>query len=68
MESRDAPKYRDQVVKYFHSQNEPFYLFDDQLALENIAKLIFLVAVHHGSCIVELDLWETSNRIAVWAA
>ena len=54
----------DPVVPVLQSVNEPMYLMDVNPTAENIAKLIFDVAVEHGFPVTEVRLWETPNCCA----
>jgi 6-pyruvoyltetrahydropterin/6-carboxytetrahydropterin synthase len=55
----------DPAVAALTELGEPMYLMDESPTAENIAKLIFDVAVKHGFPVVEVRLWETPH---CWAA
>ncbi len=57
---------QDPVVEYFQAQNEPLYLLDENPTAENIAKLIYQVAVDQGFPIIGVDLWETPHCFATY--
>ena len=56
----------DPAVPVLEGLGEPLYLMDVNPTAENIAKLIFEVAVQHGFPMLEVRLWETPGCCATY--
>ena len=56
----------DPAVRALHDMGEPLYLMDVSPTAENIAKLIFDVALESGFPVVEVRLWETPHCCATY--
>src|SRR5947209_11046488 len=52
----------DPVLPVLNQQGEPVFLMDVNPTAENIAKLIYDVALAEGFPVVEVVLWETDDR------
>lgn len=57
---------KDPAVAVLQKLGEPLYLLDASPTAENIAKLIFDVALQQGFPVVEVRLWETPHCSAVY--
>ncbi|MGA2032676.1 MAG: 6-carboxytetrahydropterin synthase [Thermoguttaceae bacterium] len=58
----------DPVVPLLEQLGEPMYLLDANPTAENIAKLIFDVAVAQGFPVMEVRLWETPRCVATYCS
>ncbi len=56
----------DPAASALQAIGEPTYLMDVSPTAENIAKLIFDVALRHGFPVVEVRLWETPHCCAAY--
>ena len=56
----------DPAVPVLQGLGEPMYLMDVNPTAENIAKLIFEVAVEKGFSVVDVRLWETPGCCAAY--
>ena len=56
----------DPAVPALQQLCEPLYLIDVNPTAENIAKIIFDVALRHGFPVVETRLWETPHCYATY--
>jgi 6-pyruvoyltetrahydropterin/6-carboxytetrahydropterin synthase len=56
----------DPVVPMLQDLGEPMYLMEVNPTAENIAKLIFDVALQHGFPVVDVRLWETPGCCATY--
>jgi 6-pyruvoyltetrahydropterin/6-carboxytetrahydropterin synthase len=54
----------DPLLPYLRQQGEPIFVMDVNPTAENIAKLIFDIAVAEGFPVVEVKLWETDSSYA----
>lgn len=54
----------DPVVPILQGLQEPMFLMDVNPTAENIAKLIFDIAVEKGFPVVDVRMWETANCCA----
>jgi len=58
---------RDPAVSVLQGLGEPLYLMDENPTAENIAKLLFDMAVAQGFPVVEVRFWETPRCSADYA-
>ena len=58
----------DPVLPFLRQQGEPVFVLDVNPTAENIARLIFDFAAGQGFPVVEVQLWETENSCASYAA
>jgi 6-pyruvoyltetrahydropterin/6-carboxytetrahydropterin synthase len=56
----------DPVLPVLKEQGEPVFLIDVNPTAENIAKLIYGVALSQGFPVSEVTLWETDDSYAVY--
>ncbi|MGL4462913.1 MAG: 6-pyruvoyl trahydropterin synthase family protein [Planctomycetia bacterium] len=57
----------DPILPVLREMKEPVYVVDRNPTAENIAKLIYDVAVSHGFPVTEVRLWETNSCFAAYA-
>ena len=58
----------DPVVPFLQQLEEPLFLLDVNPTAENIAKLIFDLAVSRGFPVTKVRLWETPKCFATYAS
>src|SRR5262245_56270816 len=57
----------DPLLPYLRQQGEPIFVMDVNPTAENIAKLIFDIAVAEGFPVVEVKFWETDSSYATYS-
>src|SRR5438093_1991346 len=58
----------DPVLPLLRQQGEPVYVMDVNPTAENIARLIYDYTANQGFPVIEVQLWETENCCATYAA
>lgn len=66
LDHRMILNHSDPAVAPLQQLGEPMYLIDKNPTAENIARLIFDVALEHGFPVVETRLWETPRCFATY--
>jgi 6-pyruvoyltetrahydropterin/6-carboxytetrahydropterin synthase len=56
----------DPALPFLKQQGEPVHVLDVNPTAENIAKLIFDVALAEGFPVIEVTLWETEDSFATY--